>query len=128
MDHRLFDKFNSTHLFKKAMNENNMPHINLLKSGKEKKNQQPQEAPTLPEQYNPSDSSIRRRTGKLGAPRGAERCRARGQGLLRGKAGWLALGGWKETKIGQDQQPCAQRLLRDPGGTPQLRLPPRPGG
>lgn len=101
-------------------------HRSTYRNVARKKNQQQQEAPTLPEQYNPSDSSICRRTGKLGAPRRAERCRARGQGLLRGKAGWLALEGWKGTKIGQDQQPCAQRLLRDPRGTPPLRLPPRP--
>lgn len=38
----------------------------------------------------------------------------------------MALGGWKGTKIGQDQQSCAQRLLQDPRGTPPLRFPPRP--
>lgn len=79
---------------------------------------------------NPGDLSIRRRAGRLRAPRcaawrSAERCGAKGQGLLGGNARRLALEGGKRIKNGQDQQPRAQRLLRDrriapvPASTPQ---------
>lgn len=82
---------------------------------------------------NPGDPSIRRSAGRLRAPRcaawrGAERCGARGQGLLGGTALRLALEGGKRIKNGQDQQPRAQRRLRDlrgPTAAPSPCLPAR---
>lgn len=80
---------------------------------------------------NPGDLSIRRRAARLRAPRcaawrGAERCGAKGQGLLGGNARRLALEGGKRIKNGQDQQPRAQRLLRDLRSTTAASSPSLP--
>lgn len=84
--------------------------------------------PSSRNENKPGDLFIRRRAGRLRAPRcaawrDAVRCGARGQGLLGGNARRLALEGGKRIKIGQDQQPPAQRLLRDLRGTTAASFP-----
>lgn len=78
---------------------------------------------------NPGELSIRRRAGRLRAPhcaarRGAERCGARGQGLLAGNARRLALEGGKRIKNGQDQHLVPRGFCGTSAAPPPLR--PRP--